>query len=218
MKSSSFELTEKIVLRNFNLSCHRKAAKMPSWCQSKLWAELPPGYARNLNYKHLRWDILQKLQRFLPFDADSSIKFLMKLFGQRDVSSCPRHCKGNFETWMLPTHSRHNITFHPWFLLCFLPFPPLEVHTRFAGEEITKIFFYFAWHEYARHPKWKWKEIMIWFVWRRQRSNPKAPTKLVCHIEGFKFMQLWVLSSLAEEIRRLSESAEIYLFLLESHI
>lgn len=76
----------------------------------------------------------------------------MKLFSQRDVSSCPRHCKGNFETWMLPTHSRHNITFHPWFLLCFLPFPSLEVHTRFAGEEITKNFFYFAWHEYARHP------------------------------------------------------------------
>lgn len=37
------------------------------------------------------------------------------------------------------------------FMLLAFPLHVLKC-TRFAGEEITKIFFYFAWHEYAEHP------------------------------------------------------------------
>lgn len=208
MKSSSSELTEKIVLQNFNLSCHRKAAKMPK----QTWAELPPGYARNLNYKHLRWDILLELQRFLPFDSDSSIKFLMKLFSQRDVSSCPAIVKAI---------SRHECFQHipdttSLFILDFFYAACLSLRLNCTRDLLAQKSQKFSFIS----PDMSTPSISV--EMKRNHDliclKKQSPTKLVCHIEGFKFMQLWFLSSLTGEIRRLCESAEIYLFLLESRI
>lgn len=50
---------------------------------------------------------------------------------------------------------------------------------------------------------------------KKQRSNLKAPRKLVCHIEGFKFMQLWFLSSL-RQIRK--KGKDLLLLAGNSHL
>lgn len=112
----------------------------------------------------------------------------MKLFSQRDVSSCPAIVKAisRRECFQHIPDTTSLFILDFFYASCFSL--RLKCTRDLLAKKSQKISFISLDMSTPGIPV-EMKRNHDLICLKRHRSNPKAPTKLVCHIEGFKFMQ-----------------------------